>query len=374
VKSDTRTLTGKGPAIVGYDVAGIVGDWWEPTDANFVSLKNMAKKNALDSMRAQYGRGGINTMAWHMANPMSGKSDSYSSGPNELWRMAPAATCTQMTAQGLSVPNCGSHFSVFQSRLGEFADWVLTVKDANNVAIPIIFRAFHENNGDWFWWGAGTEEGGTASARYQASLKGIWTWMVDYLINTKGVHQLLFAISPNGTGGWTPMNQAYYLSHLPDLSLVDILGYDFYAEKLSATPETWEGGAIPELKMIVGLANTNGKVAAMTEGGYPAGYQDMLVATNGKTVGIISNPPACQAGGKLDKWWSEKQVGPVSTLGGVAYYYAWFNRISPDGCRLYGPVPGTCTGSDFVTTWKSHQLLLEGEGEGGVAKDYYAAP
>jgi mannan endo-1,4-beta-mannosidase len=372
MKSDARTLTGKGPAVVGYDIASIVGDWWEPSDASFTSLKDEAKARFREEMRAQYGRGGINTMAWHMANPMSGKADSYRSDPKELWRIAPAATCTQMTAQGLSVPNCGSHFSVFQSRVGELADWVLTVKDTNNVAIPIIFRAFHENNGDWFWWGAGTMEGGTASARYQASLKGIWAWMVDYLTNTKGVHQLLFASSPNGTGGWTPMSQAYYLSHLPDLSLVDVLGYDFYSEgKLTSANDSWEGGAIPELQMITSLAKANGKIAAMTEGGYTGGYQGQLLTANGSTVKLLADPSSCKAGGKLDKWWSEKQVGPLAALGGVAYYYTWFSRVNPSGCEVYGPVPGTCTGTDFVLAWTNHQLLLEGEGEGGVAKSYY---
>src|SRR5690606_31336459 len=55
--------------------------------------------------------------------------------------------------------------------------------------IPVIFRPWHEHNGDWFWWGKGncTEEEYIALFRFT----------VDYLKDKKGIHHLLYAFSPD---------------------------------------------------------------------------------------------------------------------------------------------------------------------------------
>lgn len=78
---------------------------------------------------------------------------------------------------------------------------------SNNVVV--LFRPFHEMNGNWFWWG------GKTTTNY----KNLWIYTFNYLTTTKGLHNLLWVWSPITTLDW-----AYY----PGAQYVDIVGADIY--------------------------------------------------------------------------------------------------------------------------------------------------
>jgi hypothetical protein len=106
--------------------------------------------------------------------------------------------------------------------------------------VPIIFRPFHEMNGNWFWWGSS----GINSTNYKA----LYALLVDYVrARTKSV---LFCWSPN-----TPMNMSYY----PGDNYVDILGVDAY--------EINAAGLRSDLAQIVDYAQAHNKVAVLSETG-----------------------------------------------------------------------------------------------------------
>lgn len=86
-------------------------------------------------------RGGINTICWHMWNPVTGKNF-YDTTP----------------AVGAVLPG-GSRHDVFKKELDDFAEFILTLRDQDGTIVPIIFRPFHEHTGNWFWWGRADKKG-----------------------------------------------------------------------------------------------------------------------------------------------------------------------------------------------------------------------
>jgi mannan endo-1,4-beta-mannosidase len=102
----------------------------------------------------------------------------------------------------------------FNKRLDELAGYFKTLE---NNKIAILWRPFHEMNGDWFWWS------------YQDRFKDLWIYTFNYLTKTKQCNNLLWVFGVNwyasgSTGKATP--EFYYPGH----QYVDVLGCDFYTE------------------------------------------------------------------------------------------------------------------------------------------------
>jgi mannan endo-1,4-beta-mannosidase len=102
----------------------------------------------------------------------------------------------------------------FNKRLDELAGYFKTLESNK---ISILWRPFHEMNGDWFWWS------------YQDRFKDLWIYTFNYLTTTKQCNNLLWVFGVNwyangSTGKATPEN--YYPGH----NYVDVLGCDFYTE------------------------------------------------------------------------------------------------------------------------------------------------
>lgn len=55
--------------------------------------------------------------------------------------------------------------------------------------VPVLFRPFHEHTGNGFWWG----KGNCTAEEYIA----LWRFTLEYLRDTKGVHNLLYVYSPD---------------------------------------------------------------------------------------------------------------------------------------------------------------------------------
>ncbi|MCT9083806.1 glycoside hydrolase family 26 protein [Streptomyces fulvoviolaceus] len=81
--------------------------------------------------------------------------------------------------------------------------------------VPVLLRPYHEMNGDWFWWGGKTA----------ASYKKLWRITYDYLVRTKGLHNLIFVWSPNG---WKAPGSGVPWDYYPGADLVDVVAVDDY--------------------------------------------------------------------------------------------------------------------------------------------------
>ncbi len=102
--------------------------------------------------------------------------------------------------------------AVFNKRLDDLAGFFKTLQD-NKVAV--LWRPFHEMNGDWFWWS------------YQEKFKDLWIYTYNYLTNTKQCNNLVWVFSVNwySQGATGKSSPDYYY---PGPAYVDVLGCDVY--------------------------------------------------------------------------------------------------------------------------------------------------
>ena len=119
-------------------------------------------------IRQGHERGGVITISWHLNNPLTGKS---------AWDPEPGTV-------GSILPG-GLKHDLYKSWLDKVAIFLNDLKDKNDQLIPVIFRPFHELNGNWFWWGGKhcTPE----------EFKRLWIFTVSYLRDEKQLHHLLYA-------------------------------------------------------------------------------------------------------------------------------------------------------------------------------------
>lgn len=78
-RSDVKSVTGSHPAVIGIDFMGLSG---RPAD-EIARTAEALRKNVV----ATYNRGGITTVAWHLANPASEGGFYWKEGfQNPPWR------------------------------------------------------------------------------------------------------------------------------------------------------------------------------------------------------------------------------------------------------------------------------------------------
>ncbi|MDO4643938.1 MAG: glycosyl hydrolase, partial [Cardiobacteriaceae bacterium] len=231
-KSDVHAITGKYPAVFGFD-----------TDENPAENNGTPESNGKAFAKAFTEAdtlGAIVTLSSHLRNPVSGKDAFDNQNEVPLSRILPGGDLNHKITDWLDTVATAANHSV----------------RADGTKIPIIFRPLHENTGEWFWWGKGHMS--------NDDFKALWQYIHSYLTQTKGVDNLLFAYSPNGS---LDGNKAGYLATYPGDKYVDIMGYDAYQSDDSKPDAEWIKDTVKDLIMVNQFAAEHNKVSAFTEFG-----------------------------------------------------------------------------------------------------------
>lgn len=240
-ESDIKKNTGFDPAVLGSDFIFI-------TDKNNNEQANnwfyQQELKITSDVKNAYAKGIINTFSWHLREPYN----------DESFYTADMTSEQKATAFKSILPG-GANNEWYKKKLDKVASVVSNLKGANGELIPIIFRPFHEFDGSWFWWGADYCTADEYKKAYQ--------FTVDYLKNTKGVHNILYAFSPDNS--YT--TEAAYLSRYPGDKYVDIIGMDNYGD-FNNQGQTGADRANSKLKILSDYAKAKVKIAALTETGY----------------------------------------------------------------------------------------------------------
>lgn len=278
-RSDVNDVAGKFPAVFGWDV-GEIGQSEENIDG--ISFEKMKQW-----MIRAYEKGGINTISWHLDNPVTG-GDSWDT-----------------TRAVYSIIPGGEKHGHYKNLLDTLATFISDLKTEDGTMVPVIFRPFHELNGSWFWWGRGS----TTVEEYIT----LFRFTVHYLRDEKGLHNLLYSYS---TDRFTHEDE--YLERFPGEVFVDILGYDDY----------WsfaDEGKIPEginsLRILAKMGQRMNKPFALTESGYET----------------IPDP----------QWWTDKLLEPIksdSLARKLSWLLVWRNH---DETHHYAPYPGHSSAENF---------------------------
>lgn len=297
-RSDVKSVTGSHPAVIGIDLMGFSG---QPADA---VAKNVAaiRKNVVDT----YNRGGITTVAWHFSNPAS--------GGGFYWKDSVSVAAMKLIKPG------GSHHEQYKLILKTIADFAHSVKGKDGTLAPMIFRPFHEFDGDWFWWG----KKHTAKEDFIA----VWRFTVSYLRDELGVHNFLYAFSPDNKFS----SQTEFLERYPGDEWVDMVGMDNYGDFGRDGKYNLEAG-LKKLVIVSDYAKKAGKLAAFTETGLES----------------IPNPV----------WWTEVLLKTLKAEKlNLAYVLVWRNDTrSPT--HYYAPFPGQVSAPDFVKFYNDPYTLFE---------------
>ena len=230
-RSDVKDITGSHPAVIGLDFANVTVIDTE----QFLKEKAKLIKSVIDT----YNRGGISTFAWHQKNPSN--SGSF------YWEQNPVKVVSDILPEG----NLHDTYKFYLSTIADVAN---SFRNRNGELIPVIFRPYHEYDGEWFWWGKGhcTKE----------EFIRLWRFTVDYLRNELGVHNFIYAFSPDCRFD----TEKEFLDYYPGDNYVDMLGMDDYWD---FRPDGNNNPSLAEkkLQIVADVAQNRGKLSAFTETG-----------------------------------------------------------------------------------------------------------
>ncbi len=293
-RSDVRSVTGDYPAVTGVDFSGLSG---RGEDAVKVYADALQK-----TIRAAYDRNQVITIAWHMANPVI--DPAKGSAPNSFyWN-----DTNSIAAVPLIIPGGSSH-EAYKNLLRRVAGVLHKTTGSDGKPVPMIFRPFHEMDGDWFWWG---RRHCTAD-----EFRSLWRFTVTYLRDSLDIHQLIYAFSPDCKF----TTEQEYLERYPGDKWVDLVGTDNYYD-MGRDGRYDLPAAVQKLKIIGAYAKRSGKLVAFTE------------------TGLESIPDT--------SWWTGSLLRVIRESGvPMCYTLVWRNDAT-SATHFYAPYPGQASVPDFM--------------------------
>lgn len=312
--SDTKDVTGSISGIFGIDALTLCGNEYSASQYNAshgttlpenVSGNIIAAANVSNEAIAE---GAIVTMSAHMPN-FSGitKNANYNYQTDPSYAKYDFSPTTFNDTSGDTINNIlpgGKYNKVYTAYLDMIADY------ADMVNGTILFRPFHENTGSWFWWGAAFCDAET--------YKNVYRYTIEYLRDTKGVHNMLFEYSPSSTGS---ASLAECAERYPGDNYVDIMGVDMY-DRVPSTDGKWMKEFKAQLQIVNQFAKNHGKLFTVTETG-PA--NDTADGDN-QTALLRSN--------NGNKDWYNQVLNIVSETD-ASYFLTWANFAKTNG--FYSP-------------------------------------
>jgi len=308
-RSDVKDVTGSFPALYGWDIADFL------PNPNRVNESTDSAKWATNISYVKEGleRGGVITYAWHMRNPATNQS--FYDTTRAVHTIIPG----------------GEKHEEYKKTLDIVADYFQEISP-----MPIIFRPFHEHNGNWFWWGKGL----TTEEDYIT----LWRFTVEYLRDQKGVHNLLWAFSPDRSRTSINTFKTDYFYGYPGDDYVDIIGLDNYWDvghpANDASKEKQAEDFVKCLTMTAQIADSLGKIPALTETGLEA-IPDPTFWTETMLKAMTANE------------WTKKHV----------YVQVWRNATKREENRdhYYAPYSGQVSAEDFIKFKETEFILFEDE-------------
>ena len=294
-RSDIKDVTGEYPAIYGWELGHLEVD-------SAQNLDNVPFDKMKVFIREGYERGGVITISWHFNNPLTGKS---------AWDPAPGTVSSILPG--------GSRHDLYKSWLDKLALFLLDLKGKKGEFIPVIFRPFHELNGNWFWWGK-------AHCKPD-ELKQIYQFTVAYLRDSKNIHHLLYAFNTDRFA-----SRDEYLERYPGDDWVDVIGFDIYQR--GKDNEGFITEVDKSLTILEELGREKNKIIALTEFGYGELPDSM--------------------------WWTGTLLKAIGDHK-LAYILGWRNAgRSPSGkYEYYVPYKGHASSEDFVKFYNAGNTYFQ---------------
>lgn len=297
--SDVKEICGDYPAVFSVDFAEIMDDRYATS-----SLNDDRRRTILEAR----ARGEVITACAHLNNPLTG-GDSWDNSNTEVVK---------------NILEDGSETNIkFKEWLDRLAVFANGLTDAEGKLIPIIFRPFHEHTQTWSWWGK--------SCTTSTEFISFWKFTIDYLKSEKGVHNFIYAISPQIDSEGTTDS---FLFRWPGDDYVDFIGMDSYHGTNTASLTT-------NARNLAKLSKEKKKPCGITE----TGIEGVRKGTQ-----------------EYKEYWTREILLPLIGKD-ISLVVMWRNKYDPShgGYHYFGPWVGHSSADNFVEYYNSSFTIFSGD-------------
>ncbi|MBQ4535989.1 MAG: beta-mannosidase [Lachnospiraceae bacterium] len=220
----TEQLTGKKPKLRGFEMLS-----YSPNinyeDATEACLTEVYENRDTMETAIRWAKesGGIVTLSFHWFSPLGGRDKSFYAKNTDF-------DASKILQEGTDERNA---FFADMERIG------IVLKRFENEKIPVLWRPFHESDGEWFWWGAKGPE----------VARELYKLMFDYYTKQLHLDNLLWVWNCRLAEGY------------PGDEYVDVISVDVYLQEYEPTDYA------EEYRLLVENTGCR-KVAALAEIGY----------------------------------------------------------------------------------------------------------
>lgn len=192
-----------------------LGIEWPPPPEFYPELETLdititeARENTIEEIKQRHAQGHIITLMWHGCFPTDGDScdglSVWAEGnlpSSEQWK--------ELVTDGTDLN------TAWKTHVDVIAGYLKELQDAK---IPVLWRPYHEMNGEWFWWGHKKGENG---------YKQLWLMMYDYFTNHHKLNNLIWVWNANAPRGVPGDKGIPYNDYFPGAEYVDVLATDIY--------------------------------------------------------------------------------------------------------------------------------------------------
>ena len=254
--SDTKAVCGDYPAVFSVDFGPLMDDRF---DREADMRENEIRRRVI---LEAYERGEVVTACCHLNNPLTG---------GDSWDNSHAGVVKAILDESTAA------HAKYMEWLDRVADFANNLRGSDGRLIPVIFRPYHEHTQEWSWWGA--------KCTTEEEFVGFWRMTVRYLRDTKGVHNFIYAISPQMDAVYDdPVGRILF--RWPGDQWVDFIGMDCYHGRNTAAFES-------NVQAMVEVRGPRHKPVGITETGlendHKADYwtQDVLRVLRGEPCAMV---------------------------------------------------------------------------------------
>jgi len=160
----------------------------------------------IEEAKRQHAAGSIITLMWHVVRPVDRE-------PNG-WKESVQNKLTDFEWSELITPGANLHRR-WLAQIDTAAGYLKRLEEAK---IPVLWRPYHENNGNWFWWGGRQGQNGFIA---------LYRMTYDRLVNHHHLNNLIWVWNANAP---TSPKVGAYADFYPGPQYCDILAADVYGE------------------------------------------------------------------------------------------------------------------------------------------------
>jgi len=188
------SITGKYPGLFGQDFGFSAGD-----DKDSV----LSRQAMILEAERQYHNGAIVTLTWHEVRPTDDEPVTFH---DSVQGHLTDAEWQQLLTPGTPL------YNRWCAQVDVVAVYLRQLRDAH---VPVLFRAYHEMNGTWFWWGGRPGNDGSAA---------LYRQIYDRFVNVHHLDNLLWVWNVNAPGGSAGPVEGYF----PGAPFADLVTLDNY--------------------------------------------------------------------------------------------------------------------------------------------------